>query len=162
MGGAHLDAPPDATDAQAGGAAPKGMQPLSSGERPFTGGAKRRPLNLSDHQWGPDRYKTMTLPVAEFIRRFLMHVLPGRFHRIRHYGLLANGNRAAYVARARELLGVEAATEDPDDEIHAETNEPSVLAHPCPGCGGRMIVIEVFEAGCKPRHRPTPEGIDSS
>jgi len=111
---------------------------------------------------GPARYKTMTLPVAEFIRRFLMHVLPGRFHRIRHYGLLANGNRAAYVAQARELLGVEAATEDPDDEIHAQTNEPSVLAHPCPGCGGRMIVIEVFEAGCKPRHRPTPEGIDSS
>jgi hypothetical protein len=108
------------------------------------------------------RYKTMTLPVAEFIRRFLMHVLPGGFHRIRHYGLLANGNRAAYVERARELLGVEAVTEDTDDEFHAEPNEPSVLAHPCPGCGGRMIVIEVFEAGCKPRHRPMPEGIDSS
>ena len=53
---------------------------------------------------GPDRYKTMTLLTHEFIRRFLMHVLPKGFHRIRHYGLFANGNRAANIARARELL----------------------------------------------------------
>ena len=55
---------------------------------------------------GPDRYKTMTLPTHEFIRRFLMHVLPKGLHRIRHYGLFANGNRAANIARARELLAV--------------------------------------------------------
>ena len=57
---------------------------------------------------GPDRYKTMTLPTGEFIRRFLMHVLPKGFHRIRHYGLFANGNRAANIARARELLAMPA------------------------------------------------------
>ena len=55
---------------------------------------------------GPGRYKTMTLPTGEFIRRFLMHVLPKGFHRIRHYGLFANGNRAANIARARELLAM--------------------------------------------------------
>ena len=55
---------------------------------------------------GPDRYKTMTLPTHEFIRRFLTHVLPKGLHRIRHYGLFANGNRAANIARARELLAV--------------------------------------------------------
>ena len=55
---------------------------------------------------GPARYKTMTLSPHEFIRRFLMHVLPKGFHRIRHYGLLANGNRSAMIARARELLAM--------------------------------------------------------
>ena len=55
---------------------------------------------------GPGRYKTMTLATHEFIRRFLMHVLPKGFHRIRHYGLLANGNRAAMIAKARELLAM--------------------------------------------------------
>jgi hypothetical protein len=111
---------------------------------------------------GPKRYKTMSLPVAEFIRRFLMHVLPKRFHRIRHYGLLANGNRAANIARARELLDVPEPTEDQDTEAPTEAGEPSSLAHPCPACGGTMIVIEVFQAGCKPLYRATTEGIDSS
>jgi len=111
---------------------------------------------------GPDRYTSMTLPVGEFIRRFLMHVLPRGFHRIRHYGLLANGNRAAYVARARELLGVAAADNDPAGEVPADTDEQSVLAHPCPRCGGRMVVIETFEAGSMPKYRSTPEAIDSS
>ena len=60
---------------------------------------------------GPGRYTTMTLPTHEFIRRFLVHVLPKRFYRIRHYGLLANGNRAANIARARELLAVPARSE---------------------------------------------------
>src|SRR5262249_34617844 len=55
---------------------------------------------------GPDRWKTMTLHPHEFIRRFLMHVLPKGFHRIRHYGLFANGNRAENIDRARELLNV--------------------------------------------------------
>jgi hypothetical protein len=111
---------------------------------------------------GPDRYKTMTLDVAEFIRRFLMHVLPKRFHRIRHTGLLANGNRAANIARARELLDVSAPTKEPDAKAAADPDEPSALAQPCSCCGGRMIVIEVFEAGRQPKHRPRPEGIDSS
>jgi len=111
---------------------------------------------------GPKRYTSMRLPVAEFIRRFLMHVLPKRFHRIRHYGLLANGNRAANIARARELLGVAAASENHDAEVPAFDAEPAALDHPCPACGGQMIVIEVFQAGCKPLYRSTTEGIDSS
>src|SRR6266550_2804691 len=57
---------------------------------------------------GPGRYKTMTLPTYEFIRRFLMHVLPKGVHRIRHYGLFAHGNRAANIARARQLLAAPA------------------------------------------------------
>ena len=111
---------------------------------------------------GPDRYKAMTLPVAEFIRRFLMHVHPKRFHRIRHYGLFANGNRAHNIARARELLDVQPAVEVAEDDASLDTDEPRVLAKPCSCCGGRMIIIEVFEAGSKPKHRTTPEGIDSS
>ena len=111
---------------------------------------------------GPGRYKTMTIGVAEFIRRFLMHVLPKRFHRIRHSGLLANGNRAANLARARRLLDVSAADASDHDRLAENPDEPSVPAQTCPCCGGRMIVIEVFEAGSKPKHRPTPGGIDSS
>ena len=63
---------------------------------------------------GPGRYKTMTLATHEFIRRFLMHVLPKGFHRIRHYGLLANGNRAANIAQARKLLAVPSRSEEPE------------------------------------------------
>jgi hypothetical protein len=111
---------------------------------------------------GAERYKTMTLEVAEFIRRFLMHVLPKRFHRIRHYGLLANGNRAANIARARELLGQPPPTDTPEDEAAQDLDAPRTSAQACPSCGGAMIIIEVFEAGCQPKHRPTPEAIDSS
>ena len=111
---------------------------------------------------GPGRDKTMTLDVAEFIRRFLMHVLPKNFHRIRHSGLLANGHRAANLARARDLLTVSAVGIGDDDRLAENPDEPSVPAQTCPCCGGRMIVIEVFEVGAKPKHRPTPAGIDSS
>ena len=115
---------------------------------------------------GPDRYGTMGLPVGEFIRRFLLHVLPKGFHRIRHYGLLANGNRAANIARARELLGVQPPSmetaNDPDGKGAADSDDQNTLAQLCPCCGGTMIVIEVFEPGCKPKYRPTTEGIDSS
>ena len=104
---------------------------------------------------GPDRYKAMTLATNEFIRRFLIHVLPGGFHRIRHYGLFANRSRADNIARARELLAVpllpihaiKAATTKPD--------QPKSPEHPCPCCGGRMIIIETFEPGRAPRYRPT-------
>jgi hypothetical protein len=65
---------------------------------------------------GPDRWKTMTLAAHEFIRRFLMHVLPRGFHRIRHYGLFANTNRVAHIARARELLLMPSPTREPDDD----------------------------------------------
>ena len=107
---------------------------------------------------GPDRYKTMTLPVDAFIRRFLNHVLPKRFHRIRHYGLLANGNRAANVARARVLLGVPAAVSDDDNEPgNTEDKDHGEVARTaCSSCGGRMIIIETFEPGCTPIHQPSP------
>jgi len=116
---------------------------------------------------GPARYTAMRLTTDEFIRRFLMHVLPKGLHRIRHYGLFANGNRAANIARARDLLGVSAPAENADNktsdaETSATTDDPHALAQPCPCCGGRMMVIEVFEAGCKPRHCVRPGGIDSS
>jgi hypothetical protein len=96
--------------------------------------------------------KIMTLATDEFIRRFLLHILPKGFHRIRHYGLFANTGRAANVARLRELLGsmppAEASARPSQDEP-AETVLP-----PCPCCGGRMIVIEFFERGLQPRYRP--------
>jgi hypothetical protein len=113
---------------------------------------------------GRDRYKTMTLSPGEFIRRFLIHVLPRGLHRIRHYGLFANGGRAENIARARELLAVPAPQRKPDDVVDA--NEPPSLSRPCPCCGGRMIIIETFERGAAPRYRPTapmaPIGIDTS
>lgn len=105
---------------------------------------------------GPGRYTAMTLPTHEFIRRFLMHVLPRGFHRIRHYGLLASGNRAANIAQARTLLAVPARSEQPDTSDATAVEEPRVLPRPCPCCGGRMIIIETFTRGCQPRHRPTP------
>jgi len=109
---------------------------------------------------GPARYKIMTLAAHEFIRRFLMHVLPKGFHRIRHYGLFASGNRVDNIARARELLAAPPrATEEPESNARSEPDEPDqppILPKPCPCCGGRMFIIEVFAAGCEPSHRPTP------
>ena len=104
---------------------------------------------------GPDRWKTMTLHPHEFIRRFLIHVLPKGFHRIRHYGLFANGNRAEAIARARELLAVAPPPPKPGPP-KPTTDEPRVLPTPCPCCGGRMHVIETFEPGKTPRHRASP------
>ena len=103
---------------------------------------------------GAQRWKTMTLAPHEFIRRFLIHVLPKGFHRIRHYGLFANGNRAEAIARARELLAA-APPSKPEPAPTVSADEPRVLASPCPCCGGRMHIIETFEAGAQPRHRPS-------
>ncbi len=112
---------------------------------------------------GRERAKLMTLAVDEFIRRFLLHVLPDGFHRIRHYGLFANGGRAENIARARQLLNVPATRNELNHADSTSDNEPPTLAHPCPCCGGRMIIIETFERGCTPRHRPTiPIRIDTS
>ena len=88
------------------------------------------------------------------IRRFLMHVLPKGFHRIRHSGLLANGSRADNVARARALLNVPKPDAIPDDPKSADAAEPPTLSRPCPCCGGRMLIIETFARGCEPRYRP--------
>ncbi|MFZ1104135.1 MAG: IS91 family transposase, partial [Hyphomicrobiaceae bacterium] len=107
---------------------------------------------------GPDRYKTMTLAPAEFIRRFMLHVLPKGFHRIRHYGLLARGPaKSATIERAREPIAA-AATAEPEKTRQGSNSAPASSAdkpaHPCPCCGARMLIIETFEAGCRPRHRP--------
>ena len=102
----------------------------------------------------------------EFIRRFLLHVLPKGFHRIRHYGLLANGGRAENIAKARALLAVSPSAEaDSAAEEKAEPDGPRVLPRPCPHCGGRMIVIEVFARGAMPKYRlpvAAPVWIDTS
>jgi hypothetical protein len=97
----------------------------------------------------------MTLPTHEFIRRFLMHVLPTGFHRIRHYGLLASGNRVANIARARQLLSVPVRPKRPDTSEATGLDEPRMLPRPCPCCGGRMMIIETFARCCAPKHRPT-------
>jgi hypothetical protein len=104
---------------------------------------------------GPDRYKVMTLATHEFIRRFLMHVLPAGFHRIRYYGLLASGQRAENIARARELLMPPLIPLDALKASSANAAEPQAT-NLCPSCGGRMIIIERFERGTTPHHRPTP------
>ena len=111
---------------------------------------------------GPGRCTTMTLGTHEFIRRFLIHVLPKGFHRIRHYGFLASGARQESLAQARALLEVAASTAtDPEDEAAADDPTGAALATPCPCCGGHMIVIETFEPGCQPRHTPAVR-IDTS
>ena len=105
---------------------------------------------------GHERYKVMTLAINEFIRRFLMHVLPQGFHRIRHYGLLANTARAGNIARARALLAVPMLPIDAINAASTNVNEPQTPEHPCPCCGGRMIIIETFERGSSPKYRPPP------
>ncbi len=110
---------------------------------------------------GAARQKLMTLDAHEFIRRFLLHVLPDGFHRIRHYGLFANPTRADNVKKARALLA-DAALATPMPDI--DPAEP-ITPNPCPCCGGRMILIEVFERGALPSacsFAPTPQWCDSS
>ena len=97
---------------------------------------------------GPERQQVMRLDTDEFIRRFLLHVLPRGFHRIRHYGLLASATRKANIARARELLAVA----PPPEPVEAV--EPPDPRPPCPCCGGRMRTIETFERWMQPRAPP--------
>ena len=111
---------------------------------------------------GSDRWKTMRLQPHEFIRRFLRHVLPKGFHRIRHYGLFAAANRAESIATARALLNVAPPAAAPQNQPDVAPDAPRVLPCPCPRCGARMIVIEVFAPGCQPSWRPTPGRIDTS
>jgi hypothetical protein len=102
---------------------------------------------------GKTRHKTMTLTPQEFMRRFLLHVLPPHFHRIRHYGLLANSNRRDDLALARQLLQV---APTPDE---ATTNDASASPAPtfvCAHCGLAMTVLRVFFRDCSIRAPPTP------
>jgi hypothetical protein len=99
---------------------------------------------------GPERQQVMTLTADEFIRRFLLHVLPKGFHRIRHYGLLASGTRKIRLERVRQLLAV---APPADADVPAE---PPNTRPPCPCCGGRMVVVEIFERWRQPRAPPPP------
>ena len=102
---------------------------------------------------GHARYTTMTLDVAEFIRRFLIHVLPKGFHRIRHYGFLASATKAANLATARQRLNASAPDATTGDTAAADADTPT---RHCPSCGGRMHVIETFARGQTPHHQPAP------
>jgi Putative transposase/Transposase zinc-binding domain len=108
---------------------------------------------------GAERQCVMTLGTDEFIRRFLLHLLPRGFHRIRHYGLLSASARKARLARARELLAV---ASSPDDGL---LEEPTDVHPTCPCCGGHMIIIETFVRWGQPRappHPTTPTGRTAS
>jgi hypothetical protein len=112
---------------------------------------------------GRARYRTMTLAPNEFIRRFLLHVLPKGFHRIRHYGLLASATCKANIARARQLI----AAPLPPMDTPAEHDEAHLAATehrpPCPCCGGRMIIVESFERAGTPRAPPSSDaGVGSA
>jgi hypothetical protein len=128
--------------------------------------ANSRLLALDEHgvafKWkdyrekGRTRHKTMTLDTDEFIRRFLIHVLPQGFHRIRHYGWMANPNRVEQLAQARELLEVAPITTDDDPEQHqALPISPWI----CPTCATPMIIIAVMERSHAPRAPPAGGGL---
>ena len=105
----------------------------------------------------------MTLAAHEFIRRFLLHVLPNGFHRIRHYGLIAGAVRVDNIVRARQLLAAaQAAPQRPHAEADSQADDVSP-ARRCPCCGGRIIIVETFE-GPHPWRSPSPARIriDSS
>src|SRR5258707_9597149 len=100
----------------------------------------------------------MTLAADEFIRRFLLHVLPKGFHRIRHYGLLASAGCKANIARAKELIGAPIPQVEPP-AAHDTADPHATTDHrpPCPCCGGRMIIVEVFARGAQPRGPPSSD-----
>jgi hypothetical protein len=106
---------------------------------------------------GQARYRTMTLAPDEFIRRFLLHVLPKGFHRIRHYGLLASAGCKANIARARELISEPLPPDPPAEHDNTDQAASASTDHrpPCPCCGGRMIIVETVERGGSPRGPPT-------
>jgi hypothetical protein len=104
--------------------------------------------------------KVMTLSVGEFMRRFLMHVLPDGFHRIRHYGLLANGRRVENLALCRERLDISMPTKKTESVDDADQSQAPIEPPPCPCCGGRMRIIETFDGTHSRPHRN--RGFDSS
>lgn len=165
----------DLADLKDAGAFGKYLAPLRKSEwvvhakRPFAGPSQvlsylarythrvaivnSRLLSLSDgkvcFRWKDYRQdgkrKVMTLEAGEFIRRFLLHVLPDGFHRIRHYGLFANGHRADKLALCRKLLEVPSSPTDSDSDDVEDEQCPDKEPPPCPCCGGRMKIIESFE-----------------
>ena len=109
---------------------------------------------------GRARHCTMTLAPGEFIRRFLLHVLPKGFHRIRHYGLLASATCKATIARAKELIAAAVAEMDPSTEHdNADITTGAGVDHrpPCPCCGRPMIIVERFGRDSQPRAPPSSQ-----
>jgi hypothetical protein len=105
---------------------------------------------------GETRHKTMTLEPEEFIRRFLLHVLPSGFHRIRHYGLIANNARKENLVRVRELLQVvPVATSDAADSPNDEVRPTFVCSH----CGAPMVIIQTLMRQCVIRAPPKDQGV---
>jgi len=109
---------------------------------------------------GHTRHKAMTLGADEFMRRFLLHILPSGFHRIRHYGLLANAGRRDNLARVRDLLQVVPANTEPmsaDADALDKAIQPTFI---CPDCGAAMIIVEILARKqfirAPPRHRGAP------
>jgi hypothetical protein len=129
--------------------------------------ANSRLISLDEHgvtfKWkdyrakGRTKHKTMTLSTGEFMRRFLLHVLPTGFHRIRHYGLIANAGRRDNLARVRALLNVPSEADDAVsiDEAKAEPVQPTYV---CPDCGAPMIIIEILARGQSIRAPPQRRG----
>ncbi len=116
---------------------------------------------------GRARYKSMTLATGEFIRRFLLHVLPAGFHRIRHYGLFASGQRRQAIARLRVLLAAAPQPAADAERAQAPADDASPApTYACPCCGGQMAIIERFARGASPTHQPAAAtaafAIDSS
>src|SRR5262245_32228032 len=103
---------------------------------------------------GPQRYQTMTLATDEFIRRFLSHVLPKGFHRIRHYGFLATATKVDAIAQARALIALATPAPTTQTQQTADSTATETPAQVCPCCGGRMLIIETFARGSTPRYRP--------
>ena len=142
------------------------MTPARSGRAVAAAIANSRLIGMEDDRvafrWKDYRHgggtKVMTLDAHEFIRRFLLHTLPDDFHRIRHYGFLANGHRATRLDLCRRLL---ARPQQDDLEPNAESAavEPLAAAHRCPCCGGRMITIAIWRCGQAP---PSPLWSDTS
>jgi hypothetical protein len=109
---------------------------------------------------GRDKRKVLRLDVGEFMRRFLLHVLPSGLHRIRHYGLFANGHRADKLALCRNLLDVLSAPTDHDNDDDNSLNAFGDEPPRCPCCGGRMIIIEIFDGPlCRPYHVRKLDGL---
>jgi hypothetical protein len=112
---------------------------------------------------GPGRYKRMTLETGEFIRRFLIHILPKGFHRIRHYGLFASGARAENLATLRILIALAAPASKQKQADKADNLAAAAPLRHCPCCGSPMVIVETFEGSCRRRRpAPVPAGIDTS
>jgi len=125
-----------------------------SNQRLFSADANTVAFRWKDYRIkSGDRQKVMRLTTGEFIRRFLMHVLPDGFHRIRHYGLLASAQRKTNIAKVRTLIGASAPEQEPPSENDLT---PLTLREPCPCCGGTMLIIETFKRGQVPRSRAPP------